>query len=280
MNQLILTLKKLWVFLLVHLRRDTRSVIGFVARYLLIFSLCFIYGLFFKAALWQKNIQLNGHSIDLPLFLVSGLMMARLVPLSIRIFDETLSQLKQSGLMEWMLVTPSSLWELFASKTLWNIFCVLTELMALIGFAKLWIGTPVRPFLQGAVLLPIFFMFVATAGIGMIISGLSLFLLRRGHFLFTAFFQVSAAFGGVFFPTTLFTGKLRILSYVSDSLPITHALRAVRLALVREGASNSTADGRILAMMALILAVTGFIVLQRGLIWAKKNGEFSKELYN
>ena len=280
MNQLVLTVKKLWVFLLVNLRRDTQGFVGFVARYLWIFSLCFVYGLFFKAVLWQKNIQLNGHSVDYPLFLVSGLVVARILPFSIKIFEDTFSQLKNSSLMEWFLVTPSSLWELFASRALWNGLRVLTEIIALIAFARLWIGTPVRPFLQGAVILPIFFMFVATVGIGMIISGLSLFLLRRGYFLFTAFFQVSAAFGGVFFPTELFRGKLTFLSYVSNSLPITHALRAVRLALIREGPSNSDTHGRILAMMALILAVTGFIVLQRGLIWARKNGQFSKELYN
>ncbi len=210
MNQLILKVKKLWVFLLVNLRADTRSFVGFASRYLWIFSLCFVYGLFFKAVLWQKNIQLNGHSIDFPLFLVSGLAVIRVVPFSIRIFEETLSQLKNSGLMEWALVTPSSLWELFASRALWNGFRVLTEILALVGFAGLCIGTPVRSFLQSAVIQPIFFMFVAYAGIGMIVSGLSLFL-RRGNFLFTAFFQVSTVFGGVFFTTELFSGKLRFL---------------------------------------------------------------------
>ncbi len=280
MSQLVLTVKKLWVFLLPNLRGDTRSLIGFVAGYLWIFSLCFIYGLFFKAALWQKNIQLNGYSIDFPLFLVSGLIMARIAPFSIKIFEEILSQLKQSGLTEWVLVTPSSLWELFASRALWNGFRVLTEVIALIGFARLCIGTPVRSFLQSAVIQPIFFMFVAYAGIGMIISGLSLFLLGRGNFLFTAYLQVSTVFGGVFFPTDLFRGKLRFLSYVSNSLPITHALQAVRLALVHEEAPNSAAHQSLLAIMALIFALIGFILLQTSLIRARKNGEFSKELYN
>ena len=280
MSQLVLTVKKLWVFLLPNLRGDTRSLIGFVAGYLWIFSLCFIYGLFFKAALWQKNIQLNGYSIDFPLFLVSGLIMARIAPFSIKIFEEILSQLKQSGLTEWVLVTPSSLWELFASRALWNGFRVLTEIIALIGFSRLCIGTPVRSFLQSAVIQPIFFMFVAYAGIGMIISGLSLFLLRRGNFLFTAYLQVSTVFGGVFFPTELFRGKLKLLSYVSNSLPITHALQAVRLTLVHEEAPNSAAHQPLLAIMALIFALMGFILLQTSLIRARKNGEFSKELYN
>ncbi len=122
-------------------------------------------------------------------------------------------------------------------------------------------------------------MFVAYAGIGMIISGVSLFL-RRGNFLFVAFFQVSAVLGGVFFPTELFRGDLRFLSYVSNSLPITHALKEVRLALIHEEISNSAAHGPLLVMMALILAFIGLVLLQKGLIWARKNGQFSKELYN
>ena len=280
MNQLVLTVKKLWVFLLVNLRRDTQGFVGFVARYLWIFSLCFVYGLFFKAVLWQKNIQLNGHSVDYPLFLVSGLVAARLIPFSIKIFEDTFSQLKNSSLMEWFLVTPSSLWELFASRALWNGLRVLTEIIALIGFARLCVGTPVRPFLQSAVIQPAFFMFVAYAGIGMIISGLSLFLVRRGSFLFTAYVQVSNIFGGVFFSTELFKGKFKFLSYVSNSLPITHALEAVRLALVREEASNAAAHEPLLPIMALIFVLMGFILLQTSLIRARKNGEFSKELYN
>ncbi len=279
MKQIGLAIKKLRVFLLIDLQRDAQNLIDFGAKYLWIFFICFIYGLFFKAALWQKNISLEGRSISFPLFLMSGLAMARIIPFAIKIFEETLSQLKSSGLIEWVLVTPSSLWELFASKVLWNCFCALTEAFALIVFSRLWVGTAVRPFLQIALVQPIFFMFVATAGIGMIISGLSLFL-KKGNLLFTAFFQISAAFGGVFFSTALFTGKLKIFSYVSNSLPITHALRAVRLALIHSEASNSANDRLILAIIALIYLLTGFFVLQAGLIWGKKNGHFSQKLYN
>ena len=280
MKRFTRTIMKLWVFLLVDLRRDAQSLIGFGAKYLWVFFLCFIYGLFFKAALWQKNIQFNGHLMDFPLFIISGLAMIRIIPFAMRIFEETLSQLKNSGLMEWVLVTPSSLWELFAARALWNCFCVLTELIALIGFAKLCVGTPVRSFLQNDVIQPIFFMFVTYAGIGMMISGLSLFLRRRGDLLFTAYLQVSTVFGGVFFSTELFRDKLEFLSYVSDSLPITHALEAVRLALVREEASNAAAHEPLLPIMALIFVLMGFILLQTSLIRARKNGEFSKELYN
>ena len=279
MKPLFQTITKLWVFVLGDLRRDAQSLFGFGLKYLWIFFSCFIYGAFFKAALPQKYIPLNGHLIDYPLFLVSGLVVARVIPFSIRIFEATLSKLKNSGLIEWVLVTPSSLWELFASTALWNGFCFVTEFIAIVGFSRLCIGTPIRPFLQSALIQPIFFMFAATAGIGMIISGLSLFL-RRGNFLFTAFFQVSAALGGVFFPTEIFTGKLKFISVVSQILPITHALKAVRLSLMHKEVSNSAAHGWPLVAMTLILTLMGFILLQTGLIWAKKNAKFSKELYN
>lgn len=280
MNRLIHSVQKLWVFTLVAFRRDAQSLIGFGSRYLWIFFLCFIYGFFFKTVLWQKNISFNGYSIDFPLFLLSGLIAARIIPFSIRIVDDTLTQLKNAGLMEWVLATPSSLWELFVSRMLWNCFVCLTDLIAFVGFAKLCIGTPVRPFLQSTFVQPVIFMFVAYLGIGMMISGLSLFLRRGNSFLFTAFFQVSSVFGGVFFPTELFSGKLKLLLVVSNSLPITHALKTARLALIQGEVVNSVIHGQILTVMAFFLAFLGFILLKTGLSWAKKNGEFSKELYN
>ncbi len=67
---------------------------------------------------------------------------------------------------------------------------------------------------------------------------------------------------------------------MSNSLPITHTLQAVRLALIQEKAPNSAAHEPHLAIMALIFALIGFVLLQTSLIRARKNGEFSKELYN
>ncbi len=279
MKHLGLITDKLRVFLATEIRRDTQSLVGFCAAYLWIFFLCFTYEFFFKSALWQKNIRFDGHEMDFPLFLVSGLVVVRIIPFSIRIFDDILSCLKNSSLTEWVLTTPTSLWELFAAKAVWNGARVLAEVVVLIGVAKFFIGTPFKPFLQSGLIGPIFLMFVAYAGIGMMISSASLYL-KKGNVLFPFFIQVSTAFGGVFFPTQLFTGKLKLLSVVSDSLPITHTLNVVRFALIHEKTPNAMAHGQILASMALIFSLTGFILLQRGLVWARKNGEFSKELYN
>lgn len=273
MRTLRLKIEKQWVFLKTEIRRDTENLIGFGAKYIGILFLCFTYGFFFKSALWQKNIQLNGHPIDFPLFLISGLAAVRIVPFSIKIFNETLLGLKGPGLMEWVLVTPTGFWELFAARALWNGIRALIELCVLIGAARLFIGIPLRPFLQSDLILPVFLMFAAYAGIGMIISSVSLFL-KKEAVLFTFFFQISAAFGGVFFPTKLFSGKFQYLEWISNSLPITHALNAIRLVLIHEKKLDVLRHERLLALLTLVFFSTGFIFLQRSLAWARKNGGF------
>lgn len=266
-------LQKLRVFLLVEIRRDMESRVGFFVKYLWIFLLCFIYGFFFRSALWQKNIVLDGYWIELPLFLVSGLAAARIIPLSIRIVDETFSELRNARLIEWVLTTPTGFWELFAARTIWNSARALTELMALIVFAHILIGIPIRPFFQGSLLLAAVLMFTAYASLGMILSSISLFL-KKGNILFNFLFQISAAFGGVFFPTHLFEGRFAFLTWVSHSLPITHALGVIRLSLIHEKTPDAAAQAQILAALTLIFLTVGLVLLQRSLVWAKKNGKF------
>ncbi len=273
MNALTLRISKLWIFIDVEVRRDTHNLLGFCAKYFRIFMLCFVYSFFFKSALWQKNILLDGHTIDFPLFLVSGVVGVRVIPLSIRIFDEILSGLKSSKLEEWVQTTPTCLWELFAAKALWNFARVLTELLTLIVFAHILVGVPIRPFFQGSLLLTVVWMFAAYAGIGMILSGLSVFL-KQGGILFNFFFQISATFGGVFFPTYIFKGRLAFLAWVSNSLPITHALQVIRFGLIHEKTPSVAFHEKFLVMMTLTLLPVGFLLLQRSLVWARKNGNF------
>ena len=263
--------KKYRILLLGEMRRDTQNLLTFGAKYLWIFFLCFIYGFFFKTAVWHRQIALNGHPIDFPLFLISGILAVRIIPFSVKIFEETLSGLTHSGLTEWVRLTRTSFWELFAVRAVWNFILALTELTALIFFAKLLIGTPLRPFFQTAMILPILLLFAAQAGIGMIICGFAVYLKKMDIF-FNLFFQISTALGGVFFPAEMLRERLVFLSAVSDALPITHALRAMRFHLIHEEMNLAGNHELILAFLALFYFSAGFFILLRSLRWAKRNG--------
>lgn len=273
MNALTLRLSKLWIFFDVEFQRDTRNLSGFCVKYFWIFMLCFIYSFFFRSALWQKNIFLEGHPIDFPLFLVSGLTAVRVLPLSTRIFDETLLSLKNAHLDQWAQTTPTSVWELFTARALWSLTRVLTELLAMVLFARMLIGIPLRPFFQAPVIGAVLLLFAAQAGVGLILSSVAL-LLRKESVLHNFFFQISVAFGGVFFPAEMLRGRLEALSFMSDLLPITHALHVMRRHLINEGAQAAGNHEQTLMVLALFYILTGFVVLRQALLWGKKSGHF------
>ncbi len=274
MNGITLAIKKLRVFLSVNYYRDRQRLFELATKYLWLFLLCLIYAFFFKAALWQKMIKLGNYQIDFPFFLISGLAMARFVLSPLRVFDDTLKTLRGVKMMEWLLLTPSSPWELFTSQILWGSLLAFIELIFFLAFAKVLIGIPIKPFLQCGLWLPTVLAFLSYAGIGMITSGLILFL-RRGSSLFAAIDQISIAFGGVFFSVALFPHQLQWAAY---SLPVTHLLPIIRYILIHADTSSVSIHLLILALMALAFSVIGVILLETGLRWAKRNGHFSNEL--
>lgn len=263
-------LEKFGILFLTELKRDTQSMVGFGAKYLWLLFPCFIYGYLFRASLWRQSISLDGRSIDFPVFLISGLMAARIIPLSVRVFDESLAGLRNAGLAEWSLITPTSFWEFFAARSAWNALRALTEILAILGFASLLMNIPAGVFLRIRLILPAFLLFAACAGIGMFLTGITL-VLRRGSIAFAFFFQLSAAFGGVFFPVRLLGDHAGTFRLLSDCLPVTYALNAVRLLLVQDTAGSARHE-LILTGMTFVFLGIGSVVLQKGLIWSKKNG--------
>lgn len=265
---------KLWILISLQARLETKAIFDFWSRYFWIFFLCILYRFFFRAALWNEHISFDGFEIDFPLFIVSGLVFLRMINFSTTLFDEAVSNLKNSGVIDWILVTPTSIWEFFLAKALWKTFVNITELVVLIGFSNALIGTPLKPFLQGSILTAMSLMVLAYAGIGTGIAGLAL-VLRRGSFLSPVIVQFSTIFGGVFFPTSLLPTKINFLAHL---LPITNALEISRYALIHAPQPNLTSLFSLLAGMVLGFWIVGFILLQRGLALAKKNGLLSKDI--
>lgn len=64
-------------------------------------------------ALSRPIILLNGYPISFPLFVMSGIAVYRLVVFAVVTIDETTLNLRRSGVMDWILITPTSIYELF-----------------------------------------------------------------------------------------------------------------------------------------------------------------------
>lgn len=238
--------------------------------YLWSFFVCMIYGFIFKAALLGKSVPLGRHQLEFPLFLVTGLFLIRLVIPSLRVFQSPFEALAKSDLLQWILASPTSLWEFFLAGGIWKFWLALTEAASILVFAKIFIGTPVGPFLNPYVLVALVLMICAYAGIGMMISASHL-VFKHGASFFPLLNQCSIALGGAFFPVFLFP---KPMLWLSQGLPMTHALQVMRLSLSGASFPEERAALAVLAGMAFLFLPAGFLCLKTSLAWCRKNGKF------
>ena len=251
-------------------RIDCQQKAQIFGPYMWSLFVCMIYGFLFKAALLGKSVPLGKHHLAFPVFLVTGLFLIRLVLPSMKVFQIPFDTLKNHELLQWILLSPTSLWAFFLAGALWKFWLALTEAALILLFARIFIGTPVRPFLNFSVLVALSLMICAYAGIGMMISAAAL-ALKRGSFLFQLIHQCSIALGGAFFPVFLFPKPMFLLSHC---LPMTNALQIIRLSLSGASLSEATAAVGALAGMALLFLPAGFFCLKLSLAWSRKNGKF------
>lgn len=255
-------------FLRAHAQRDTQSPFWFLSRYLWIIFAILTYSYLFKAHLAGGTVPLGKYGIDYPLFLITGVALARLVLVSLKVYDGTLAYLKQTGMLEWVLVTPTSVWPLFFAYVLWTMFLTVTDVAAVIASSHFLIGIPIKPFRNLTILTSAVLMCLSYAGIGMMVSGLVL-LIGRGGFLLSFISQVSLAFGGVFYPTHLLPPLIERFVHL---LPVTYALKIIRASLAGASFEEQSARFTGMAVMACGLLAAGVSVLSLGLRWARQSG--------
>ena len=274
MNFIRLKIAKLWILLLSDARLESNARVSFYGKYLWLFFFCVIYLFLFKTALSRSVISLDHYQIAFPLFLISGIALLRLVIACTTSVDQVIVNLKQSGIIQWLLITPTQINEIILVQTIWRFFVGFTELTAIVLFANILIGTPIKPFFQVSV----FYVYILTSisyiGLGMALQSMIL-LLRKGSFLCTITYQVSIVLGGVYFPTYLLP---KFIFSVSQLLPITHALKIIRYAITHTGHVQQpwTVFFPLLAMSFVYFGI-GFFTLQKSLAYTRWNGSLLKD---
>jgi len=262
-------LKKYRFLIGVFYKRDSQVLLSLVPRYLWAVFICIIYRFIFQAALSGKAVQIDHFSLPFPVFLISGIASVRLLLFSLKIFDETLADIRRALPVGELLMTPTSLWEITLAHVLWKGFLSLNELLAVLISSRILLHIPLTPFAHPVVIVSGILIVLSYAGMGMTVSALSFFI-KKIDPVFLILNQISAVFCGVFFPITLFPKFLQI--FVSF-FPMTHALKVIRLSLAGAAFHNQIpAVMALLTMTALFLAI-GTISLHKSLNWARKNGK-------
>ena len=256
MNRL---LSKLWAFFY----RDFLDEVSYRTSFLLQFggSFLFVTTWFFIARWVAKSFEappgLPG--VTYFAFVLVGFAFYQYLQATLTSFSAKIRREQLTGTLEAMLVTPTRASLVILGSTIWDFLMTTFRVAVILGIGSLlaWgFGERVGMRASGipAFLLLLALTVAAFSGLGILSAAFTLWL-KRGdpvNYLITA---ASAALGGVFFRVEVMPEWLQ---WVSRLLPITHALRGIRRALLAgAGIGEVAGDLRILLLFALILVPLG-----------------------
>jgi ABC-2 type transport system permease protein len=240
----------------------------FFARYVWIIFFCLIYRFLFQTVYVNKMIAIDTATLNFATFLISGTSLVRMVPTASNIFQDTYNGFSRAGMKEWVFLSPSGWKGVALAAAAWRTLVVFSEFAAGIFFGHLLIGTPLLPFLHWSILTAVFFTAMAYAGLGLLFSSTQ-FVFRKGVEFLPILHQLSFAFGGVFFPISMFPPVVQKLAHL---LPITFSLKYIRLCLAGVPWENGAGGLFSVVLLGAALLSAGIFSLSRAINWSRRNG--------
>lgn len=264
-------LRLIWAFLV----RDGRTEVSYRLSFFLSIS-----GIFFTAITYYFVSELLGDNVA-PLlrpyggnyfsFALIGVAFAGYFNLGLSGFARALRQAQTMGTLEAMMMTPVPVSTIILGSAAWSY--AFTTLRVLV---YLLLGLLLGMDLQGAnylgALATLTVAIVAFASIGIIAASI-IMVIKRGDPVTGLISGFATLVGGVFYPIEIMPQWLQAVAHL---LPITYALRAMRLALL-QGASWAALGSDLLALggFALVLFPLSLVVFRYSVERARAEGSLA-----
>ena len=143
-------------------------------------------------------------------------------------FDRSLEEARDTGTLEHLLVTQTSLPVILAGSALYPFAATTLRIAVYLAWGALFFGFPLRSANWLAVLLVVLVSLLAFSGLG-ILSASYLLLFKRGNPAKWLLLGVSSVAGGMLFPVSILPDWLQFIARLN---PITYALDAMRASLL------------------------------------------------
>lgn len=163
-------------------------------------------------------------------------------------FDRSLEEARDSGTLEHLLVTQTSLPVFVAGSAIYPFAATTLRIVVYVAWGAALFGFPLRAANWLAVLVVLVVTLLAFSGLG-ILSASYLLLFKRGNPAKWFFLGVSSVAGGMLFPVGILPDWLQVVAHLN---PVTYALDAMRAALL--GGTRVTALWRPLVILLLFAA--------------------------
>lgn len=162
-------------------------------------------------------------------FVLVGIAFSGYLGVGLSSFSQSISREQSLGTLEAILVTPTELATMVLSMSLWSFALTSLNVVLYLLMGSLIFGVNLQhmniPCAMAAQALTI----VCFASLG-IISAAFIMVLKRGDPISWIFGGISALVGGIYYPIQVLPKSLMVVSYF---LPITYALRAIRLSVLQ-----------------------------------------------
>jgi ABC-2 type transport system permease protein len=164
-------------------------------------------------------------------------------------YDQSIQEARDSGTLEQLLITQTSLPVMLAGSALYPFAASLLRVAVYIAWGTAFFGFPLRNANWLSVCAVLVAILLAFSGLG-ILSASYVLLFKRGNPAKWLLLSFSNVAGGMLFPITILPGWLQFVARLN---PVTHALDGMRAALL--SGTSLTGVSRSLVVLLLIAAV-------------------------
>lgn len=206
-------------------------------------------------------------------FVLIGIAFSTFLGVGLGTSASMLRQEQMLGTLEAMLITPTRASSITIYLTLWNFIYSSFNILVYLLIGRIIFGLRFSVS-QPLLILIIFFLSILSFSSLGIISSCFVMIFKRGSSINWIISSLFDLLGGVYYPITILPVPLPV---VSQFLPITHALKALRGVLLA-GYSFSQVKNEIMALtgFALILFPSAMLIFELALKWAKKAGSLGQ----
>jgi len=269
-------LKKISMFLLklaTFLKKDVKIFVSYKLSFLMtcIGMVVSVTTFYYIAKLFGKSASqyLASYNTDYFSFALIGIAFSAYLTASLSTFAGHIREAQTSGVLESMLVTPSSIVEIIIGMSIWDFVFASIRILLYLFIGIFFFGMKFNNpnVLAGALigmLSIICFSFIGIMSAGFIL------IFKRSEPVGGFISAIAGLFGGVYFPIEALPLKLQFISYI---LPVTYSLRGLRHALLN-GYSFKMLIPDILALVifAIILLPLSIAVFKYTLSRVKIDG--------
>lgn len=262
-------LEKLAAFLRKDLKLFTSYKLSFLMTFLgIIISVTTFYyigRLFGKSA----NPYLVSYKTEYFPFVLIGIAFSTYLTTSLQTFSDNIRGSQTTGVLESMLVSPSSVTEIIMGMSIWDFMFASIRILIYLLVGTLFFGVTFNnPNILAAILI-LGLTILCFSSIGIMSAGFIL-IFKRGEPIGWFIGSLTGLFGGVFFPIEVLHPKLQFISHI---LPVTYALRGLRYALLAGHSFRALLpDIMVLAGFCIALLPLAILIFKYTLRHVKEDG--------